>query len=125
MRLLLDTHILLWTVFEPHKLSPTAKEAITNTQNLVCISIASLWEIAIKRSIGRLDIPDAFFDVVQKNSGFDVLLIQPNHITHYLTLPLHHRDPFDRMLVAQAKAEQLICVTADEALTHYGIPTLR
>ncbi len=119
MRLLLDSHILLWSVFEPQKLFGTMQEAIANTENLVCVSIVSMWEIAIKQSIGRLIIPEGFFDIIYKKSGFDLLLLQPNHISHYLTLPLHHRDPFDRMLIAQAKAEQLTLVTNDEAMMQY------
>lgn len=124
MRLLLDSHILLWTVFEPGKLSAAMREAIVNTDNLVCISIASLWEIAIKQSIGRITLPDAFFNTIYQQSGFDLLLIQPSHVKHYLTLPLHHRDPFDRLLVAQAKVEQLILVTCDEAIMRYDVPIL-
>lgn len=119
MRLLLDTHVLLWAVFEPSKLNPSLQEAISDSQNIVSISIASLWEIAIKKSIGKLNIPDSFFQKVQKESGFELLPFQLAHIEQYLTLPLHHRDPFDRMLIAQAQQEQLTLVTLDECIMQY------
>ena len=125
MRLLLDSHILLWTVFEPEKLSPNAHDVIADKDNLVCISIASLWEISIKRSIGRLSIPDGFFDAVIHESGFSLLLIQPAHIMRYGALPLYHRDPFDRMLVAQAQEEQLTLLSHDEELLQYDVALIR
>lgn len=126
MRLLLDTHILLWAVFEPTKLSLSLQEAIRDTQNIVSVSIVSLWEIAIKQSIGRLSIPNTFFEKVQKDSGFELLLLQCTHIEQYMTLPLHHRDPFDRILIAQAKQEQLTLVTGDECIMQYvGLSILK
>ena len=125
MHLLLDTHILLWSVFEPEKLSLAAKEAIEEMHNVVCISMTSVWEIAIKQSIGRLSIPDAFFEVIYKNSGFELLNISPQHIDHYRLLPLHHRDPFDRMLIAQAQTEQLTLVTCDEKILQYDVSILK
>src|SRR3954470_11165488 len=113
MRVLLDSHILLWSIFEKNKLSKKVQEIILNSNNLVFISIASLWEISIKKSLGRLSIPETFFDNIYKNSGFEILLIQPNHIAQYLTLPMYHRDPFDRMLIAQAQASQMSLITQD------------
>lgn len=124
MKLLLDSHVLLWTVFEPSKLNPVLREAIEDKQNIVSVSIVSLWEIAIKQSIGRLSIPDTFYQKVIKESGFELLLIQPSHIQQYLQLPLHHRDPFDRMLIAQTQAEQLMLVTSDQALAQYQVAIL-
>jgi len=120
MRILLDTHILLWTVFEPAKLNLSLRETIQDAQNIVSISIVSLWEIAIKQSIGRLSIPNTFFERIQKESGFELLLLQPTHIEQYIALPLHHRDPFDRMLIAQAQQEQLTLVTGDECIMQYA-----
>jgi len=119
MRLLLDSHILLWSVFEPTKLSTSLQKEIENKNNIVSVSIVSLWEIAVKQNIGRLSLPKNFFEKVQKESGFDMLLLQPAHIQQYLTLPLHHRDPFDRMLIAQAQQEELTLVTHDDLILQY------
>jgi PIN domain nuclease of toxin-antitoxin system len=119
MRLLLDSHILLWAVFEPSKLNSSLQEAIENRHNIVSVSIVSLWEIAIKQNIGRLSLPDGFFEKVQNESGFDFLLLQPAHIQQYMKLPLLHRDPFDRMLIAQAQQEELTLVTNDDAMMKY------
>lgn len=119
MRLLLDTHILLWAVFEPSRLSLELQAEIANTQNIVSISIVSLWEIAIKQNIGRLSIPNSFYDKVQNESGFDLLLLHPSHIQQYIQLPLLHRDPFDRMLIAQAQHEHLTLVTNDDCIMQY------
>jgi PIN domain nuclease of toxin-antitoxin system len=125
MKLLLDTHVLLWTVFEPHKLAPALQEAIADSHNIVTISIVSLWEIAIKQNIGKLSLPESFSRKVLKESGFDLLLLQPAHIQQVLSLPLHHRDPFDRMLIAQAQAEQLTFVTCDESIVQYEVALLK
>ena len=119
MRLLLDTHILLWSVFEPSKLSLSFQESIAKPENMVSVSIVSLWEIAIKQSLGRLTIPDVFFDKIQNGGIFELLLMQPSHIHQYRRLPLLHRDPFDRMLIAQAQQEHLILVTGDEKILKY------
>lgn len=125
MKLLLDTHILLWTIFEPEKLSQLHTTAIKDPHNIVCVSIASLWEIAIKKNIGRLIIPDSFFDTIYKESGFSLLLLQLQHIITYQTLPLHHRDPFDRLLIAQSMVEQLTLVTSDDHLAKYNVSLLK
>jgi len=97
MKYLLDTHGLLWTIFEPDKLSE-AQEIILNQNNIICVSLISLWEISIKQNIGRLDIPEEFFEVVSQG-GFEMLPLTTSQIEEYRTLPLHHRDPFDRMLI--------------------------
>ena len=119
MRLLLDTHILLWSIFEPSKLSLSFQESIAEPENMVSVSIVSLWEIAIKQSIERLAIPDVFFDQIQNGGIFELLLMQPSHIHQYRQLPLLHRDPFDRMLIAQAQQEHLTLVTGDEKILKY------
>jgi PIN domain nuclease of toxin-antitoxin system len=125
MLLLLDTHVLLWTIFEPKKLSDTMRTEIVDTHNVVYISMVSLWEIAIKQSIGRLSIPDVFFDAVYKKSGFEVISLGPKHVEQYRTLPLYHRDPFDRMLIAQAHTEKLTLVTSDEKILQYDVSILK
>ncbi len=125
MKILLDTHILLWSVFEPEKLSDDAKEIIADHHNYVFVSLASLWEIAIKKDIGRLNIPDHFFENIFKDTGFEPLQIQMAHIQLYLQLPLHHRDPFDRILIAQAKSRELTLLTNDKNMMDYDVAILR
>ena len=93
MKYLLDTHALLWTIFEPSKLSTEAQEIILDRDNIICVSLVSLWEISIKKNIGRLDIPEEFFEVV-RTGGFEILTLTMDQIEQYQTLPLHHRDPF-------------------------------
>ena len=104
MQLLLDSHSLLWAVFDPKKLSVEAQKAIANNDNVVYTSITSLWEIAIKQNLGRLNVPGNFFDAIE-SGGYELLNITVPHIKVYTGLPLHHRDPFDRILIAQAMNE--------------------
>jgi PIN domain nuclease of toxin-antitoxin system len=125
MKILLDTHILLWAVFEPEKLSQELKAIIADYHNYVYVSLASLWEIAIKKNIGRLDIPDDFFETIFNNSGFEPLPVQMAHIQLFLKLPLHHRDPFDRILIAQAISRKLMLVTNDQQIMSYDVPILK
>ena len=125
MKILLDTHVLLWSVFEPHKLSSEAKEVIADQHNFVLVSIISLWEIAIKTSIGRLNIPESFFEQITDDSGFELLSLKPIHMNYYLRLPLHHRDPFDRLLVAQAQEAKLTFITADVSMMQYDVTLLK
>ena len=124
MRLLLDSHSLLWAVFEPKKLSLEAREAIADKDSVVYTSMASLWEIALKQNLGRLDVPDDFFDAI-KSGGYELLNITIPHIKKYTGLPLHHRDPFDRLLIAQAISEQLTLITRDKAIGQYDVSIIR
>ncbi len=87
--------------------------------------MVSLWEIAIKKNIGCLSLPDDFFEKINLNSGFERLSMQPAHLSAYLKLPLHHRDPFDRMLIAQAQEEGLTLVTMDVAIFQYEVSLLK
>jgi PIN domain nuclease of toxin-antitoxin system len=123
MRYLLDTHALLWALGEPTALSPQAGDIIADPSNLIFVSVASLWECAIKASIGKLDLPDDFFDAINE-TGYEVLPIQITHLTRYRSLPMHHRDPFDRILVAQAQAEALTLITRDPEIAKYQIERL-
>ena len=122
MRFLVDTHALLWALGEPSALSLKAKEAISDPANLIVVSSASLWECAIKVSIGKLDLPEDFFDSIPE-AGYEVLPIRISHLNVYRTLPMHHRDPFDRMLVAQARAEALTLISRDPEITKYASVT--
>lgn len=123
MRLLLDTHAFLWAASDTPKLSPTAQALIEDSQNELLLSIASVWEISIKYGLGKLALPQApveFTRSQMQDIGFVLLPIELHHIALIATLPLHHRDPFDRMLVAQDLAEGLPIVSADAVLDAYG-----
>ena len=120
MRFLVDTHALLWALCEPSALSPAARDAIAAPSNLIVVSSVSLWECAIKASIGKLDLPEDFFDSITE-AGYEVMPIRISHLNVYRTLPMHHRDPFDRMLVAQARAEAMTLISRDPEVARYGI----
>lgn len=121
-RLLLDTHIFLWWRGEPSRLSSAVRSRIA-TADIVFVSAASAWEAAIKVSLGRLDLPDTI-EVGVLASGFEKLLITFSHAERVAALPPHHRDPFDRMLVAQAQSEGLTLVTHDRLLESYDVEIL-
>lgn len=121
-RLLLDTHVFLWWRSEPTRLPPEVRDRIA-TADLVFVSAASAWEAAIKVSLGRLELP-ASIETGVLASGFEKLLITFSHAEQAASLPLHHRDPFDRMLVAQAQAEGLTLVTHNRLLEPYGVEIL-
>lgn len=118
MRVLLDTQLVLWAMAEPDKLPPAARRQIDEAQ--VFVSAASLWEIAIKASLGKLTVEPESIRTTIAPSGFDELPITGAHAVRVKTLPWHHRDPFDRLLVAQALVEPLILLTADGILAAYG-----
>jgi len=121
--LLLDTHTFLWWLSNPAFLSPAASSAISDPQNRVLVSVVSLWEIAIKRQIGKLAAPINLEHDVQR-VGFEVLPLEAKHIVATERLPLHHRDPFDRMLIAQALIEGASLVTRDPSMTLYQAPIM-
>lgn len=121
-RLLLDTHVFLWWRGEPSRLPPDARSVIA-TAEIVFVSAASAWEAAIKASLGRLELPATIEEGVLA-SGFEKLLITFSHAEKAARLPQHHRDPFDRMLIAQAQAEGLVLVTHDRILEDYDVEIL-
>jgi PIN domain nuclease of toxin-antitoxin system len=123
VRLLLDTHVLLWWLADDPALGERAARAIEREPE-VFVSAASVWEIAIKKAIGRLDAPDDLVETVGA-SGFLPLPIGLAHADRAGSLPPHHADPFDRMLVAQAQLEGLTLVTADARLPAYDVRLLR
>jgi PIN domain nuclease of toxin-antitoxin system len=107
LRLLLDTHTLLWFYLDDPQLSAPAKAAIVNPLNTTLVSAASYWEIAIKVSIGKYALKEPFDDFIQHailDKGFGVLPIEPKHAATVATLPFHHKDPFDRLLIARLKS---------------------
>lgn len=124
MRLLLDTHAFLWWVADDAALSPAARRAIANRENECLVSAASAWEIAIKVSIGKVslgsDVRRFVPDQLSAN-GFEPLPVSVAHATRVASLPFHHRDPFDRLLAAQALEERVAIVSADAIFRRYGV----
>jgi PIN domain nuclease of toxin-antitoxin system len=119
-RLLVDTHALLWWLTDDPALSPSARDAIADPVNEPFVSAASVWEIAVKRSLGKLTAPDDLPDRIAEE-GFPWLPISATHAWQVRELPLHHRDPFDRILVAQALIERLPIITTDPHFGQYGV----
>ena len=127
MRVLLDTHVFLWWVLEDPRLSPLARETITNPDVDVLVSPVSAWEIAIKAADRRLDLPERSLTYVPSRmaaNDFHELPITMDHCLRTAELPGIHRDPFDRLLVAQALAEDVPLVTGDPAITRYDVETI-
>jgi PIN domain nuclease of toxin-antitoxin system len=124
LRLLLDTHVLIWAMQQPERLSPTARTALADRQNEIFVSAASVWEIAIKVASGRLAFPVAAIDIMLAEMGFGVVEIAPRHAVELLALPRLHGDPFDRMLIAQARAEGLTLVSDDAMIRQYDVALL-
>jgi len=124
MKHLLDTHIVLWFL-NGEKLSEKTRELIQNGENYV--SVVSLWEVAIKMNIGKFSFNGGFaaFLELVKNNGFNILPIKNEYMEKLFELPLIHRDPFDRMLVASAAAENITVITSDENIIKYGIQTVK
>ena len=127
MKLLLDAHTLLWFVWDDAQLTNNAKELITNPANQKFVSAAIYWEIAIKMSIGKLDLGEPYRPFMRREiarNNFDILPISVDHAAAVSVLPFHHRDPFDRMLIAQAMVEQVPIVSGDTAFDAYPITRL-
>ena len=123
MRLLLDTHALLWSLTEPRKLRGGTRAVLADANNDVFVSAVSGWEIAVKRALGKLEAPDDL-EAGFRQQGFLPLDLTFRHAEQAGALPPHHGDPFDRMLVAQAQVEGLVVVTRDTRIPLYGIRTM-
>ena len=121
MRLLLDTHVLLWWLSDDRKLAKNAREVIANPDNEVLVSSASVWEIAIKTTLGRIEIELDDLEGAIARNGFRSLPIGFRHALTAGRLPAVHRDPFDRMLIAQASVEELRVVSHDRVFERYGL----
>jgi PIN domain nuclease of toxin-antitoxin system len=123
VRLLLDTQALLALLSSDYPLSTVARTAMERADARLIVSTVGIWEIAIKRSIGKLEAPD---DVIARieEAGAEILLITPRHAHATGELPLHHRDPFDRLLIAQAQLESCAIITADRAFAAYDVPVV-
>lgn len=124
MNVLLDTHTLLWWLDDNPTLSREAFNIISDGKNVVFMSAASIWEIRIKKSIGKIDIPLNFKEILEKQP-FEVLSITSEHAHAIKELPLIHRDPFDRMLIAQGKIEKLAIITRDNFFSEYNINVIK
>jgi PIN domain nuclease of toxin-antitoxin system len=127
MNLLLDSHTMLWFFWDDPLLSGNAKALIVDPSNRKLVSVASCWEIAIKASVGKLKLGEpaqTFLAREIPKNNFDLLSIELDHATAVEALPFHHRDPFDRLLVAQALGNELPIVSADAVLDSYGVTRL-
>lgn len=122
MRLLLDTHTFLWFIGGDANLSAHARQLIENAENERLVSIASLWEMSIKASIGRLRLNTTFPNMVKdhvKGNAMDLLPIRPEHLEVVRSLPFHHKDPFDRLIIAQSRLENLPILSRDHMFDDY------
>ena len=124
MKILLDTHVLLWLLSDDARLTAEMRESFLDLDNQLYLSIVSLWEMTIKVSLGKLELADKWLDVVQQELTFNNihwLPIDVAHCTTLETLPFHHRDPFDRMLVAQAMTEKMAIMSNDARIKDYPL----
>lgn len=127
MRVLLDTHTFLWFLLEDPQLSTTASDLIIDPTNDIEVSLATYWEIAIKISLGKYTLPepyDIFMEREIATNDFRILPIEPKHTAVLTTLPFHHRDPFDRLLIAQAMAEAIPILSVDTVFDAYHVTRL-
>lgn len=124
MAYLLDTHTFLWMRHEPSRLGEGARNVCGDTETELLLSVVSVWEMAIKLSLGKLRLPHPLRQIIedsQATQGIRLLAIEPEHVLSVQHMPFHHRDPFDRLLVSQVLAEGLSIVSVDEALDAYGV----
>ncbi len=119
MKLLLDTHLLLWWLSGSPSLSKTGRTLIADPDHAIFVSAVTLWEIRLKESLDKLNLP-VDFEARLNGEAFEPLPLTAAHVHNIASLPWHHRDPFDRMLVAQARAERMRLLTTDEQLAAYG-----
>ncbi len=123
MNLLLDTHIILWWLDDNILLPQQYHQAIADRNNICFVSAASVWEISIKSAIGKVDIPDNYMAILRKQN-FEEMLISWHHASKVRHLPMYHKDPFDRLLIAQAIVEDLTILTVDKIIPEYDVKTL-
>ena len=127
MKYLLDTNVWLWSLWEPERISRRAREVVADLSHAVSLSAVTSWEIAIKSAAGKLKLPESPTSYVPRrmaDQGLRPLPVSHPHALAVFTLPLHHRDPFDRLLIAQARLEDMILVTADRIIEKYPVEIL-
>lgn len=127
MRILLDTQVWLWMLAAPERFSDASRAAVVSTENELLFSATSAWEIAIKYGLGKLrlpETPDAYVPRMMTRTGITPLPVHHRHALHVASLPLRHRDPFDRLLVAQAQLENVPILTADRSFRLYDVEIL-
>ncbi len=124
MRLLLDSRAYLWWLMDHRSLPPAARQAIAEPHSVVFVSAATIWELAIKRRLGRLRVDDADLEAEIAENDFLELPMEARHAQRAADLPPHHPDPFDRMLIAQSQTEGLVCITGDAEFGEYRVTTL-
>jgi PIN domain nuclease of toxin-antitoxin system len=128
VRVLLDTQVWLWMVAAPERLSEPSRALVVSADNELLLSAASAWEIAIKYGLGKLRLPEPPGELIPRlmtRTGITPLPVHHRHALHVTTLPTLHRDPFDRLLIAQAQLERLPILTADKSFARYDVETLR
>lgn len=127
MRILIDTHVFIWWTSDSQKLSLAVYNLLTNPKTQVILSVVSIWEMQIKLSLGKLELKTALPELVEdevKQNRIELLPLDLSHIYALSNLPNHHRDPFDRLLIAQAKSEELVIISIDEKFDGYDIERL-
>lgn len=120
MNIILDTHIVAWWLTDDAQMPIAARKLIEDQRNRIVVSSVTIWEMAIKQIQGKSNIPIVEVEEELLKTGFEILPMTVNHAVEYATIPLHHRDPFDRMLIAQSKYESAVLVTHDRLLALYG-----
>jgi PIN domain nuclease of toxin-antitoxin system len=125
--LLLDTHVLIWTLIDSPKLSDSAKRAMSRSVKASSVSVVSVWEIVLKYHTGKLNLRadlDEILDQILYRSSWSILPMNPEHLPGFIDLPPLHKDPFDRLLIAQARYEGMAILTADEEIRKYDVRTV-
>jgi PIN domain nuclease of toxin-antitoxin system len=120
MRYLLDSNALIWSLIEPSKLKPQVQDILADADNEVAVSIASLWEIVIKQSNGKLKLPESFVADIEL-VGYKIIGLNVSYLEAYASLPNIHKDPFDRMLIASASCENMKIITSDRVFHQYDV----
>jgi len=128
MNVLVDTHVWIWSLADPNRLSPECRRLLSSSRNVIYLSAASAWELAFKAALGKIELPEpveTYVPTRMARQGITALPITHTHALTVSTLPPHHRDPFDRLLIAQAIVERLPILTADAAFDRYGVEVIR
>ncbi len=123
MSYLLDTQVLLWWLADDSALSSNARKVIASGSNLVCVSAVTIWEIVIKQALGKLEIPQEFREIIGEQ-GFEALPVTWDHAFEVANLPDHHRDPIDRVLIAQSRVEKMTLISQDTIVRRYDVRVL-